>query len=130
MSSRVCAVALAAALAAVIAGCGGQPAAPAPSPSAATPSSSAKPQVDRVELGFADGKVAGGVQRLPIRLGSTVELVVTSDVADEVHLHGYDRKANVPAGGTVTISFVADVPGVFEVELENRKAQLAQLEVR
>ena len=45
-------------------------------------------------------------------------LVVKSDVADEVHLHGYDISRDVPAGGTVRISFTATLPGRFEVELE------------
>jgi hypothetical protein len=51
-------------------------------------------------------------------------------VADEIHVHGYDLKGQVPAGGVGTVQFVADQSGVFEVELESRGAQLAQLEVR
>jgi transposase-like protein len=63
-------------------------------------------------------------------MGSPVDLVVTTDVADEVHLHGYDRRADVASGGTATITFVADRSGVFEAELESRGAQLVQMEVR
>ena len=74
--------------------------------------------------------VQGGVSRVPIRLGSSVALVVGSDVGDEVHLHGYDRKVDVPAGGTATLEFVADQAGVFEAELQSRGIQLVQLEVR
>jgi hypothetical protein len=59
-----------------------------------------------------------------------VRLVVNSDVADEVHVHGYDLKAEVPAHGVGAVEFVADQSGVFEVELESRGAQLSQLEVR
>ncbi|MDT7624734.1 MAG: hypothetical protein QOF99_5635 [Pseudonocardiales bacterium] len=84
----------------------------------------------RVEVHYAKGAVQGGVSRVPVRLGSPVTLVVTSDVADEVHLHGYDRKVDVPAGGTASIDFVADQAGVFEAELESRGTQLVQLEVR
>jgi hypothetical protein len=46
-----------------------------------------------------------------------------------VHLHGYDRLAFVTAGATATLRFVADLPGVYEVEFEQRGTQLAQLEV-
>jgi heme/copper-type cytochrome/quinol oxidase subunit 2 len=74
--------------------------------------------------------VQGGVSRVPVHLGSSVALVVSSDVADEVHLHGYNRKVDVPAGGTATLEFVADQAGVFEAELESRGTQLVQLEVR
>jgi hypothetical protein len=83
----------------------------------------------RVELGYAGGEVTGGTARYRVPLGSTVEIVVASDVADEVHLHGYDRSGFVTAGASTTLRFVADVPGVFEVELEQRDAQLARLEV-
>jgi hypothetical protein len=44
-------------------------------------------------------------------------------------VHGYDRKANVPAGATASVAFIATTPGVFEVELENSKLQLLQLQV-
>ena len=85
--------------------------------------------VQRIDIAYAGGAVTGGVARHEVPLGSTVELVVASDVADEVHLHGYDRSSFVTAGATTTLRFVADIPGVFEVELEQRGVQLAQLQV-
>jgi plastocyanin len=85
--------------------------------------------VQRVEVAFAGGAVTGGMSRYAVPVGSTVEVVVASDVADEVHLHGYDRAAFVTAGATATLRFVADLPGVYEVELEQRGTPLAQLEV-
>jgi hypothetical protein len=54
---------------------------------------------------------------------------VSSDTADEVHVHGYDLKKDVAAGGTVSFAFRADIDGIFEVELENSGIQLAQLRV-
>ena len=42
---------------------------------------------------------------------------MTSDVADEVHVHFNDDEKDVAAGGTVTFDFTADKPGVYEVEL-------------
>jgi hypothetical protein len=119
---------------ALVSGCG-RPAAPvaaAPSPPGqpAPPATPVGVAPQRVEVRFAGGTVEGGVSRVPVNLGSTVALVVTSDVADEVHLHGYDRRADVPVGGTATIDFVADHAGVFEAELESRGIQLVQLEIR
>jgi hypothetical protein len=55
---------------------------------------------------------------------------VRSDVADEVHVHGYDVAKDVRAGGSVTFSIPAKIDGRFEVELEHRHEQIAQLEVR
>jgi hypothetical protein len=57
-------------------------------------------------------------------------LAVTSDVADEVHLHGYDISRDVQAGGTVRIAFRATLPGRFEVELEGRGIQIGDLTVQ
>lgn len=83
-----------------------------------------------VEITYSGGAVRGGVSRTPVQLGHNVRLVVNSDMADEIHVHGYDLKADVPAHGVGVVEFVADRSGVFEVELESRGAQLAQLEVR
>jgi hypothetical protein len=105
----------------VLAGCGtGSPPAPA-RPSAASPATA------RVEIDYVGGAVAGGVVRRTVPRGATVTLVVRSDVADEVHVHGYDRRAWVAAGGAAELTFPADLPGVFEVELESRGAPLAEL---
>jgi hypothetical protein len=82
-----------------------------------------------IRIGYADGTVTGDTGRVHVALGSTVALVVTSSVADEVHLHGYDKKVDVPANGTATLTFTATIPGVFEVELEKLSKTLVMLEV-
>ena len=54
-----------------------------------------------------------------VPLGSPVELRLTNPNADdEFHLHGYDLGGGilVPAGETLTLNFVADRAGLFEVE--------------
>ena len=71
----------------------------------------------------------GGVQTKDVPLGQEVTLNVTSDVADEVHVHGYDKKADVEAGGSVSITFIADIPGQFEVELEDAHLKIVELRV-
>ncbi len=83
----------------------------------------------RVEVEVSDGQVVGGVRRVEVDTGERVLLVVTSDVADEVHVHGVDITGEVEAGGTVDVDFSADVPGVFEIELEERGLQLVELVV-
>ena len=75
------------------------------------------------------GAVVGGLVRADIDLDSRVELVVRADVADEVHLHGYDLSADVAPGQPARISFTADVVGEFEVELEQLGIPLAELTV-
>jgi hypothetical protein len=61
--------------------------------------------------------------------GDRVVLVVRSDVADEVHLHGYDLSRDVEAGGQARIPFRATIAGRFEVELEERGVPIAELTV-
>ncbi len=97
-----------------------------PAPTSATPS--AQGQV--VEISVAGGSVTGPKGRVKVDRGSTVTLRVTSDVADEVHLHGYDKSVDVEKGGTATLTFTAGVAGVFEVELEGERLQLVQLQVQ
>lgn len=70
-----------------------------------------------------------GPGRQKVRLNDRVTLRVTSDVADEIHLHTYEKKADLSPGKTVEISFVANIAGVFEVELEKSGRQLLTLEV-
>ena len=45
-------------------------------------------------------------------------------------MHGYDLMADVAPGKPVTIAFDATAPGRFEIELEDHKLPIAELEVR
>jgi ABC-type glycerol-3-phosphate transport system substrate-binding protein len=87
-----------------------------------------KPTVVRIVV--VNGAAKGGIVRKSVDKGDRVVIVVKSDVADEVHLHGYDISRDVAAGGTVRIAFRAKVPGRFEVELEQRGTQIADLTVQ
>jgi ABC-type glycerol-3-phosphate transport system substrate-binding protein len=82
-----------------------------------------------VRVTVVDGAPKGGIVRETVSKGDRVALVVTSDVADEIHLHGYDISRDVRAGGTARIVFTASIPGRFEVELEERGVQIADLTV-
>ncbi len=100
------------------------------SPAVAAPATGSTPGTVAVPLKVRDGAVVGGVRRAQVPLGADVVLLVDSDVEDEVHLHGYDEKGEVAAGGTEELTFLADVPGVFEVELERSGVVLVRLQVR
>lgn len=76
-----------------------------------------------------DGEPVGGVKKLEYSAGDQIRFEVTSDVADEVHVHGYDLMQDVPAGGTVSFDFPAEIEGIFEAELEVRKEQIAEIRV-
>lgn len=111
-------------------GCGtAAPSTAAPSPSAAPAPQPAAPAWQTLRLSYTGGQVSGDTGRVPVALGTTVTVLITGDTADEVHLHGYDRTAQVPAGGTATLTFTADIPGVFEMELHELGVPLVSLEV-
>ena len=76
------------------------------------------------------GSVVEGASRQRAPLNQPVTIRVTSDVADEVHVHGYDKRVDVAPGRTAEVTFVASIPGVFEVEFERSHKLLFTLEVR
>src|SRR4051812_35504085 len=43
------------------------------------------------------GKPVGGIEKLTYTKGDQVRFKVNSDVADEIHVHGYDVHKDVPA---------------------------------
>ncbi|MEV0790408.1 hypothetical protein [Kribbella sp. NPDC050459] len=48
--------------------------------------------------------------------GQTVRVAATSDVADSLHVHGYDKTLDLKPGKTASLQFTADTKGSFEVE--------------
>ena len=93
------------------------------------PAGTSPPASTVLSVNVRGGSVEGASrQRAP--LNQPVTIRVTSDVAEEVHVHGYDKRAAVTAGSSVDITFVANIPGVFEVELERSHKLLFTLEVR
>ncbi len=83
-----------------------------------------------VRIVVVNGAPKGGIVRESVDKGDNVVLVVESDVADEIHLHGYDVSRDVAAGGTARLAFEATLPGRFEVELEDNGVQIADLTVQ
>jgi hypothetical protein len=135
---RIAIAFMAAAGALMLTGCGGsknssptEPTTTATTPPTASPvTTTALPKATVITIQIKDGTPVGGIQRADVKSGQLVDLVVHSDVADEVHLHGYDLHQDVEAGGTAHIRFQAKIPGVFEAELENRKLQILELTVK
>ncbi len=87
-----------------------------------------EPQVVRARI-VVPGDVAPTVRALKVKRGKTFVLVVESELTDHVHVHGYDLMADVAPGAPATIRFDADAAGIFEIELEDRGLEIAELEV-
>lgn len=89
-----------------------------------------EPTAVNARIVVEDGRPAGGrAKRLKVKQGRTLDLTVTSDVADEVHIHGYDIARPLSPGRPTRVRFVADSTGRFEIELERTHVLIAELDV-
>jgi ABC-type Fe3+-hydroxamate transport system substrate-binding protein len=118
----------------VLAACGSGSSGSA-SPVGAQSSDSAVPGASagmvEVTVNVRAGRVAPAPQRVVVQPGQAVRLVVSSDVPDQVHVHGIEILTDVSPGRQTVISFVADAPpGLLDVELEQLGVRLLQLEMR
>jgi hypothetical protein len=73
-----------------------------------------EPSVTRIEI--QGGQVVGGAKRIETTKGEPVQIVVSSDAPDEIHLHGYDIEKTAGPGEPARFSFTANLEGVFEME--------------
>ncbi|MER6391971.1 hypothetical protein ABT236_26315 [Streptomyces sp. NPDC001523] len=96
-----------------------------------TPRPAETPEADRtVTVAVRDGKVVPAPGRVEVKRGERVALRVTSDRADTLHVHGYDKELALPAGQEATLILTADRAGLFEVETHESDLVLTQLLVR
>jgi hypothetical protein len=119
----VVAVAVAVVVALIAASCGDDG-------GAADPVSSATDSVADtvIVLDVVDGDLVGGSRQETIDLGDSVEVVVTGDSDDQVHVHGYDLYVDLVDGAGAT-TFEALIPGTFEIELEGSGRLLVRMTV-
>jgi FtsP/CotA-like multicopper oxidase with cupredoxin domain len=93
-----------------------------------TPPAPAGPAFQTIRV--RGGEPAGGVRTITLAKGDRARIEVSSsDTSDEIHLHGYDLKRDLKAGGRVRFSFVAEAEGIFEIELEGAGVQIGKLVV-
>jgi FtsP/CotA-like multicopper oxidase with cupredoxin domain len=96
---------------------------PEASPGEETPTPTATPKPQPPLL---DGSK---VVKLEFKQGDTVKFRVVSDTPEEVHIHGYDIAKDLEPGKVTTVSFPADITGIFEIEYEGQGKQIAELRV-
>jgi hypothetical protein len=76
------------------------------------------------------GKPVGGVKTITVAKDERARIRVTStDTSDEIHLHGYDKYADVAPGRSARFSFEADAEGIFEIELHATGTLIGKLVV-
>ena len=68
--------------------------------------------------------------QVDLPIGSTLELVVTSDHDDELHAHGFDVEAPLKAGVPTTLRLTGKDAGTYEVETHEPALTLLTVAVR
>jgi hypothetical protein len=82
-----------------------------------------------IEFVVEGGKVVGGSRVIRLTRNDAVQLVVRSDKADELHLHGYNLHADLLPNKPATLKFVASRTGRFSAELHGSGVELGVLEI-
>jgi len=100
---------------------------PAPTATATAPASEGVV----VDITIADGKVTPQGKRIDVEVGEPITLLVTSDEADEIHVHSDpEHSLDVVAGDVAKeLTFVVDTPGQVAVESHHLHATIVQLVV-
>jgi hypothetical protein len=101
-----------------------------PSPSSRATTTTAAFSGVLVQATVTGSDVRTASRRVRVDIGQKVRIQVQADRSEEVHVHGYDLKADVAPGRPAVLDFTADVPGVFEVELEQSELKLFELQVQ
>lgn len=83
-----------------------------------------------LSIEIVEKAITSGETTLKVNQGDTVTLMITSDEAEEFHVHGYDASVELTPGETAELSFVAGASGRFPFELEESKTELGALEVQ
>lgn len=83
-----------------------------------------------VDVIIAHGQVTPTNATLQTTVRQPITLHVTSDVADELHVHSVpDHKFEVAAAANQTFQFSVDVPGSVDVELHHLDKTVATIHV-
>ena len=92
------------------------------------PEEPAEPEVPAIEI--QNGEPVGGVQEIEVTEGDELRVDITTDAADELHLHSYDVYLDiVPDKTNELIVQNADIGGIFELESHTTGALIAEISV-
>jgi hypothetical protein len=91
--------------------------------------SNGAPKHATVTIDVKNAKPVGGIKKIKLKQGGTLDLTVNSDTADEVHVHATDQHAEVKKGGSIHLTIKPTGTGNSEIELEQHKQQIAQLTI-
>jgi heme/copper-type cytochrome/quinol oxidase subunit 2 len=114
----------------VAVGCGSSPSSSGGSSgSAASQQPSGQPLV--IEITIKDGKVTPENAQMKVKVGQPIELRVTSDAEDQLHVHSTpDHTFKVEAKPNQSFQFNVSQPGQVEVELHELDRTVATIQAQ
>ncbi|MGD7788094.1 hypothetical protein ACQCX2_07185 [Propionibacteriaceae bacterium Y1700] len=83
-----------------------------------------------IEISLAGGKVTPNGQKFDASVGDVLELTITSDHDDAIHIHGIDVEIPIKAGEPVTQQVTLSAPGSYEIESHHPAKTIGVLNVR
>ena len=83
-----------------------------------------------IDVTIEGDSVTPNGDRVDVRTGQRIELVVQADVAGEIHVHSDPEQELEYGAGTTTLPLTIDKPGIVEVESHALEKTIVQLEVK
>lgn len=91
--------------------------------------SDSQPATLVVPIELKKGEVTGGPKVIKLKVGDVVTLRILSDAADEIHLHGYNKRMRVKPGVESELSVHLNRSGRFVMEAHKTHVELGAIEV-
>jgi hypothetical protein len=84
-----------------------------------------------IEVTISGDDITPNGDRVEVKVGQPIELVVKADADGEIHVHSDPEKELEYTAGTTTLTaFTIDKPGIVEVESHALEKTIVQLEVK
>jgi hypothetical protein len=88
------------------------------------------PTTKTIEITFANGTVTPNGERIDVKVGQPIELVVKADSEGEIHVHSSPEQEFTYSKGTNTIPLTIEKAGVVDVESHDLEQVIVQLQVQ
>ena len=83
-----------------------------------------------IEITVTGSKVTPAPATVDLAVGEKLTLTVTSDHADQLHIHGFEIEKDLVAGMPLSVTVTGAQPGVYEVETHHPELRLMKIAVR
>ena len=92
--------------------------------------SSSTPAGRTIDIRVTGNQVAPAPATVDLGVGESLTLTVTSDHADQLHIHGFEIEKDLVAGQPLSVTVTGAQPGVYEVETHHPELRLLKIAVK